>query len=254
MLNLYNNILYGNYLPSSTSDEIYLDNYSDGNMVVNSSSNTLGRLYEDSDYHDEGFNLTSDPLIGDDFHLLSGSPAINSANATYAPATDKDGNARVGTPDRGAYEYLGIDHHAVMPVPVDRYDVDYLSITEPVVTSDRATARPFAASADSADVVRLKIALPKFSGPVDVYVGLFIPKLDTYNVYQIGSDLSLNTSGTPVPWRSGLTDAVESSLYGDLNFSGYPSFECFLYLIVVPQGASPSGTRYYEYRTSFILK
>ncbi len=254
VLNLYNNILYGNYLPSSTSDEIILDNYSDGNMVVHSGSNTMGKLNEDSDYHDEGGNLTSDPLIGDDFHLLSGSPAINTANTTYAPATDKDGNARVGKPDRGAYEYLGTDHQAVMPVPVDRYDLDYLSITEPVVTSDRATARPFAAYTDNADVARLKIALPKFSGPVDVYIGLFIPKLDSYNIYQIASDLSLNTSGTPVPWQSGLTEAVESSLYGDLDLSDWPSVECFFYLIVVPQGASPTGTRYDEYRTSFILK
>jgi len=255
VLNLHNNILYGNYLPSSTSDEIYLDNQSDGDMVIHSGNNTLGRLYEDSDYRDEGFNLTSDPLIGDDFHLKSGSPAINSANATFAPDADKDGNERVGTPDRGAYEYLGTDHQAEMPVPVDRYDVDYPSRTEPVVTSDRASARPFAASVDSADVVRLKIALPKFSGPVDVYVGLFIPKLDSNNIYQIGSDLSLNTSITPVPWRSGLAEAVESSLYGDLDLSDWPtSLEWFLYLIVTPQGASPIGARYYEYQTSFIIK
>jgi chitodextrinase len=42
-----------------------------------------------------------------DFHLTSTSIARDKANATYAPATDKDGNTRNGPPDAGAYEYGG---------------------------------------------------------------------------------------------------------------------------------------------------
>jgi hypothetical protein len=44
------------------------------------------------------------PGIGD-FHLRSDSIAINKGSATYAPARDKDGKARVGAPDVGAYEF-----------------------------------------------------------------------------------------------------------------------------------------------------
>jgi chitodextrinase len=40
-----------------------------------------------------------------DFHLTAGAPAINAADPTYAPATDKDGKGRIGAPDAGAYEY-----------------------------------------------------------------------------------------------------------------------------------------------------
>ena len=40
-----------------------------------------------------------------DFHLTAGSPAIDAGTATDAPATDRDGNARNGAPDAGAYEY-----------------------------------------------------------------------------------------------------------------------------------------------------
>ncbi len=40
-----------------------------------------------------------------DFHLRAGSPAIDAGSATYAPARDKDGKARVGPPDAGAYEF-----------------------------------------------------------------------------------------------------------------------------------------------------
>ena len=41
------------------------------------------------------------------FRLNAGSPAINAGSASYAPATDRDGNARSGAPDAGAYEYGG---------------------------------------------------------------------------------------------------------------------------------------------------
>jgi hypothetical protein len=40
-----------------------------------------------------------------DFHLKAGSPAINAGTAQYAPATDREGKARSGAPDAGAYEF-----------------------------------------------------------------------------------------------------------------------------------------------------
>jgi len=40
-----------------------------------------------------------------DLHLTARSPAIDSADPKYAPATDRDGNPRNGPPDAGAYEF-----------------------------------------------------------------------------------------------------------------------------------------------------
>jgi hypothetical protein len=55
-------------------------------------------------------NLTSDPLFvgGGDYHLTSGSPAVDSANTAAAPATDLEGVLRPVGPeaDRGAFEYF----------------------------------------------------------------------------------------------------------------------------------------------------
>lgn len=58
-------------------------------------------------------NISADPLFLDparNFHLLTGSPAINAGNnsAPNLPAMDFDGNARItnGAVDMGAYEYL----------------------------------------------------------------------------------------------------------------------------------------------------
>jgi hypothetical protein len=43
--------------------------------------------------------------VGYDFHLKAGSPAIGTANPSYATARDRDGKLRDGDPDSGAYEY-----------------------------------------------------------------------------------------------------------------------------------------------------
>jgi len=254
VLNLSNNIIYGNQVASSGSDDVDLDNQSDGNMVVNSSNNSIGQLYEDVTYNDNGGNLTTDPLMGDDFHIRSGSPAINSANAALAPATDKDGNARVGAPDRGAYEYLGSDHASELPLPDSRYELEYRSMPRPIVASDPVVARPFTAFIDATNTLKLRIDLPKFSSNVDLYVGLFIPRLDPNNLYQIASDLTLQVSVNPIKFRSNLSTAVTSSLWGDLDTTGWPRMEGFVYLIAVPEGYPFFGTTYYSYQTSFIVE
>src|SRR4029078_9476392 len=40
-----------------------------------------------------------------DFHLRSGSVAVNAGNPNDAPARDREGKARNGAPDAGAYEF-----------------------------------------------------------------------------------------------------------------------------------------------------
>jgi chitodextrinase len=51
-----------------------------------------------------------------DFHLRAGSPAVD-AGVSDAPALDKDGNARNGAPDAGAYEYGGTSSPNPTPTP-----------------------------------------------------------------------------------------------------------------------------------------
>ena len=42
---------------------------------------------------------------GSDYHLTSSSPAVNAGWAAVAPPADRDGHARSGAPDLGAYEF-----------------------------------------------------------------------------------------------------------------------------------------------------
>jgi len=52
--------------------------------------------------------VDGNPLFGTLFELTSTSPALNTASATYAPATDRLGRPRVGAPDVGSQERQGL--------------------------------------------------------------------------------------------------------------------------------------------------
>ena len=69
--------------------------------------------------------VTADPLFvsASDLHLQSGSPVRDAGNATYAPATDRDGRGRVSTPDIGAYEFFDpTTRSACTASPLDPYE------------------------------------------------------------------------------------------------------------------------------------
>jgi hypothetical protein len=65
---------------------------------------------------------------GFDFHLLSTSPAINTADPAYAPATDYYGATR-STPDVGAVEYL-----SVLPVKLEQFNARMMDCDDALFT------------------------------------------------------------------------------------------------------------------------
>ena len=104
--NIYNNIIWGNKAGGDESD-VYMAGYG-------AESNFYNNLYTSAFaiWDNEGGNLIVDPLFHDpengDFHVSSGSPALN-AGLNTAPEisdTDLDGNPRIidGIVDIGAYE------------------------------------------------------------------------------------------------------------------------------------------------------
>ena len=78
----------------------------DHNLINGYRGNTADGETRGNDYveGDPMFVSTSTP----DFHLQSGSPAINKGSSVNAPAEDYDGNSRTvnGAVDIGAYEYI----------------------------------------------------------------------------------------------------------------------------------------------------
>ncbi|MEW6419423.1 MAG: Calx-beta domain-containing protein, partial [Nitrospirota bacterium] len=116
-LTLKNNIIWGNQ--ASNGGDIAITQYG-GTTTVNSSYNDVRSIYNDpGTYNDLGNNINADPLFVDpasgDYHLIGGSPCIDTGTNTGAPLTDFEGDPRpfdgdgdtVAITDIGSDEYVG---------------------------------------------------------------------------------------------------------------------------------------------------
>jgi len=111
-INIYNNIIYDNEVgisgPNASEDtgsnslknNLVYGNRTNFDMSSKAVSQTSGTIAADPQF--VSYNRTG----GGDYHLKSGSPAIDKGLSTYAPATDYSGAARLkgAAIDLGAYE------------------------------------------------------------------------------------------------------------------------------------------------------
>ena len=116
---LYNNIILKYLTISSDSGTAYVRVVSHGNNIFGVNPNGQGGpTYPFALNSTEAVTINLNALFtnaaGNDYTLAAGSAAINFGNAAYGPTTDKNGNARVGAPDAGCYEYVssGSGNHA----------------------------------------------------------------------------------------------------------------------------------------------
>ena len=117
------------------------------------------------------------------------------------------------------------DTFAALPVPTSQEFYPYTSIATPVVNSDPAQAKPLSVGsvAEGDTVLNLQVATQAFNGPVDIYLALYVPIVDRYNVYLIKSDNSIQMlSEGLVPWKSNTADAVNEQLFGEIPITYLP--------------------------------
>jgi hypothetical protein len=114
--NIYNNILYGNigilthYDLFVLNDDPLDDQYQPTPVkLYNNDVNLWGVTF--IDFVQQAGNINEDPKLDDCWHLIKGSPCIDSglATAPSLPTTDIDGNPRLinSSVDIGAAEYTG---------------------------------------------------------------------------------------------------------------------------------------------------
>jgi len=113
ILNLYNNIIWGNKAETGGSD-IYLNGYGSKKNFYNNNVHEIVGTFDFA-----ANNIDVAPFFinteNDDFHLGAQSLCINSGtnDAPEIPGLDMDGNPRIGdnAVDIGAYEHSSIDYH-----------------------------------------------------------------------------------------------------------------------------------------------
>jgi hypothetical protein len=136
-----------------------------------------------------------------------------------------------------------------MPVPTGQESFPYLPSVSPILSIDPSQAKPIGVGsvATGGDTLSLRVGLPAFSGPVNIYLGIYTPP----DIWIIKSDLSIHhISNGFIPWKVNTTGPIDDPLYGDIPVSSLPEGEYypFLYIEVAPSG---STNAYYLWMTYF---
>jgi hypothetical protein len=231
-------IYYDTYVPSITYSDINQDGYTGNN------------------------NIRSDPLFATNFSLQGSSPCIDKGNSNVSglPAFDLSGNNRIADGDKdgiavidmGAYEYQEGVSQVIKP-PSGQQAFSYPPAQSPVMSTDPSLLAPLGVGscATGGDTLSLQIALPRFTGPVDVYLALSAPALDPNNIYLILPDSSIQPLSTVglVPWKASTIGPINESLFGDIPVNLLPVGTYTLYLVVTPAN---NFSDYYLWTTYFL--
>lgn len=139
----------------------------------------------------------------------------------------------------------------LMQAPAGKEIYPYLPTVSPVLDATPSNAKPVGVgySAMGADTLTLKVSLPEFTTPVDIYLALYSSSVDPENYYFVRSDLALQPLSEGMPkWKS-TTGPLSEALYGDISLAGFPPGEYYVYAIVTP---TESLSAYYIWQTWFV--
>jgi hypothetical protein len=121
--------------------------------------------------------------------------------------------------------------------------LSFLPQTDP----DPSEAIPMGEGFLSFGILAMRIGLMEFSGPVDVYFGIYAPTVDA-EVFILRADNTLQRlSDGLVPWKSTTMGPIDESLFGTVSLSTLPPDTYTFYLLVTPAGSTAS---YYLWSTS----
>ena len=151
---------------------------------------------------------------------------------------------------------LGIPIQAALDPPVGIHTYSYSPVAEPELDITPSGCKPFAVGNISGGTLALKVGLPPFSGPVDIYLGLQAMAVNPFEIYLFIPQtpfgytiVPLSSSGLKA-WAKNQVDPIYQSFYGEIPVSNLPAGTYVLYTLVTPAG---DLTSYYLWTTTFNL-
>ncbi|NPA15675.1 MAG: hypothetical protein GXO44_03890 [Deferribacteres bacterium] len=152
-----------------------------------------------------------------------------------------------------------------LPLPSQMTFYRHAPVDEPVVDTLPSACKPFGVGRLSEGKVRLKVSLPKFEGPVDIYVAIYPVAIDPGVIYLLDAGNSLvslslsdrNLVSRLPKWKEAVQGAVEIDINDvllgghDIELSQLPPGPYYFYVLVQPAGEQGISNRYYLWETSF---
>lgn len=140
----------------------------------------------------------------------------------------------------------------IAPLPTGQENISYEPVQYPMPSLQAAYSKPIGVGsvAGTGDYVAVQVALPQFSGPVDLYGVIYAPSLNP-NPLLLKPDYSLAPlSSGLTKWKDNVTASIEESIHGSIPLKNLPPGRYDLYL-----GISPHDdlSRYTLYSTSFVI-
>lgn len=152
-----------------------------------------------------------------------------------------------------------------MPLPSGGHSFTVPSPAFPVVSADPSKAVPvsfgsfmvngkslgLSQTPSAGDSMDVRVRLASFSGPVDLYLGIYAPRIDPSDTYILNSGGTFRKlSGGLVPWKKDVTGGLNADLFGDIPVSSLPSGTYTFYLATAPAGRTDS---YYLWTSSVTI-
>ncbi len=143
---------------------------------------------------------------------------------------------------------------ADISVPVTQEAFSYAPVADPVLNDQAANAKPIGLGpvAEGGSVLKVHVALNRFTAPVDIYFGVYAPSINSeILVLQPDGLTFLPISSGLQPWKASVSQAVDEYLFGEISVSQLPAGDyTFMLLAAYPAGTWDS---YYLWSTKIQL-
>jgi hypothetical protein len=127
---------------------------------------------------------------------------------------------------------------SAMAVPAGQERYPYPPVKTPLTDADPARNRPVAVGDVAGGTLSLRVALPGFRAPVDVYLALVPGPAAPGEIYLFAlGDQLLRFDGNLVPWLASTAGDLTYTFFEDVPLSVLPAGTYDLVLVVTPAGA-----------------
>jgi hypothetical protein len=141
-----------------------------------------------------------------------------------------------------------------MQMPTARQMFEYGPTTSPVMGTDISTAMPMGVGpvAMGGNMITIHAAIGQFSNPMDVYLTLYAPADNPFNIYMMRPDGTIKPASEGIePWMTGVT-SIDQTPVNNLPTAGLPKGTYTVGLMATPSGGNMST--YYMWTTHFVIQ